>query len=272
MKSPYKLPLSLLALLLLLSTTLGCAQLLKLQGSQKPQDKGGTQLAVAVKADGAQLEQSIAQTMSVIQNRCDQLNIYCKLQRQNGDRLILRFSSSLDSQRVKSILLSEGMELREVVSDPSPAPFRRYSTQQEAATASPYNDVMPYLERSEGSGASAGSFVVVKHAPIIAGQDISHAEAVSNTGGAEDYQIVFRLKPEAAERFGRWTSANINNYIAIVLNKKVRSVAFIKSQITDSGEISGRFTKEQAEDTAKILMSGNLPAPLELLEENTYKP
>ena len=52
----------------------------------------------------------------------------------------------------------------------------------------------------------------------------------------------------------------------------MRSAAFIKSQITDTGVIGGRFSKQQAEDVALVLSTGNLPAPVELVEEGTYKP
>jgi preprotein translocase subunit SecD len=47
----------------------------------------------------------------------------------------------------------------------------------------------------------------------------------------------------------------------------VKSTAFIKSQIFDTGQITGRFSKEAAEDLAKILMSGPLPAAVKIVEE-----
>jgi len=57
-----------------------------------------------------------------------------------------------------------------------------------------------------------------------------------------------------------------------VLNEEVKSIAFIKSQITDSGQIDGRFTKQSAEDLAMTLRSGALPARLTYLEERTVGP
>jgi preprotein translocase subunit SecD len=84
--------------------------------------------------------------------------------------------------------------------------------------------------------------------------------------------VIFSLKPEGAARLQSWTRAHINSYIAIILNKEVRSIAYIRSEISDSGVITGRFTKQQAEDIAHVLVTGNLPAPLELVREGTYKP
>ncbi len=270
----HKLPTTLLILLLLLWMALACSYLPRLS---KPQDKGGFYLIFAVEADEAKLPQSIEQTMAVIQKRCDQLGIYCKLQSQSGDkanRIELRISSSMETARIKSILLAEGMELRAVVSPSSPAPIQRYSTKAEAVAAAGANaEVLPYLEEMEGTGVNTESFVIVERTPIVTGQDVSRAKAVAQqTGEADDYQIVFSLNPAGAQRFGTWTAENINRYLAIVLNKQVRSAPYIRSQITDSGEITGRFTKQQAEDIALVLMSGNLPATIELLEEGTYKP
>ena len=56
------------------------------------------------------------------------------------------------------------------------------------------------------------------------------------------------------------------NYIGVVLNGEVKSIAYIKSQIFDQGEISGRFTKQSAEDLALILRAGALPAPVKIIE------
>jgi preprotein translocase subunit SecD len=267
--------LSLLLALLLLGLSSACNRNRSDGHLFGPKDEGGIYLVIAVKADAAQLDQSIQQTIAVMQKRCKQLYVGCKLERQSGDKsnqIMLRISSPRNPERIKSVLLSEGMEIRAVVSPPSPAPVQTYTTRAEAATAAGTDkDVFPYQERKEGAGANAEKFVVVERTPIVAGQDISDAEATPY-GGDKDYLITFQLTPASAQRFGEWTGANINRYLAVVLNKTVRSVAYIKGQIFDKGQISGGFTEEEAEDIALILKSGNLPAPIEALEEGMYKP
>lgn len=91
-------------------------------------------------------------------------------------------------------------------------------------------------------------------------------------GGTDDYLIAFTLKPVAANRFGEWTDGNVGRYLAIVLNGAVRSAPYVKSRITDSGQITGSFTKQQAEDVALTLKSGSLPTPIEVVEEGGYEP
>jgi preprotein translocase subunit SecD len=60
--------------------------------------------------------------------------------------------------------------------------------------------------------------------------------------------------------------------LSIVLNNEVKSIARIESQIRDQGQITGSFTKRQAEDIALVLRSGALPAKMVYLEERTVGP
>jgi preprotein translocase subunit SecD len=113
---------------------------------------------------------------------------------------------------------------------------------------------------------------VVEYPSVVDGSELREANAVSRTGGDGDYQISFSFKPSGAQKFGEWTGKNIGNYMAVVLNGEVKSAAYIKSQIFDSGEISGRFTKASAEDLALTLKSGALPAKIEYQEERTVGP
>ena len=116
-------------------------------------------------------------------------------------------------------------------------------------------------------------WVVVETPAIIDGSELRNATAVpTQAGRSDDYEINFSLKKAGADKFGAWTGAHINEYMGVVLNDEVKSIAFIKSQIFDSGQITGRFTKQSAEDLALTLRSGALPAPIEYLEERTVGP
>jgi preprotein translocase subunit SecD len=115
-------------------------------------------------------------------------------------------------------------------------------------------------------------WVVLENPSVVDGSELRDAAAVSRTGSESDYQISFSFKPGGAQKFGEWTGKNIGNYMAVVLNDEVKSAAYIKSQIFDSGEISGRFTKATAEDLSLTLKSGALPAKIEYQEERTVGP
>ena len=69
------------------------------------------------------------------------------------------------------------------------------------------------------------------------------------------------------------TSKNVGRPFAIVLDNKVISAPRILSPITGgSGQISGRFTVEGANNLAILLRAGALPAKLTIVEERTVGP
>jgi preprotein translocase subunit SecD len=137
--------------------------------------------------------------------------------------------------------------------------------------------VLPYSERIEKTADANKQretrWVVVEVPAIIDGSELRNASAIPAQGGrADDYEINFSLKKSGADKFGAWTGSHTNEYMGVVLNGEVKSIAYIRSQIFDSGQITGRFTKQSAEDLALTLRSGALPAPIEYLEERTVGP
>ena len=56
------------------------------------------------------------------------------------------------------------------------------------------------------------------------------------------------------------------------MNNIVKSTPTIQAQITDRGQITGRFSKRPAEDLALALKSGALPAKAVYIEERTVGP
>jgi preprotein translocase subunit SecD len=242
-------------------------------GAFGPRDEGGVYMVLAVKAEPAAVEQAVRNTSMVIETRCAALGVYCRAERLGGEgsnRIRLRVSGARDFGRVKSVLLAEGrLELRPVVSPPSPSPIKFYPTREEAERAAGQkHDVAPYEEEE-----AAPVFLVVEREPVVSGSDLRSADAAPDAGsGGDNYTILFTLRPEGAARFGDWTGANVGRYLAIILNGKVRSTPYIKGPISDSGQITGNFGKAQAEEIALTLRSGHLPAPVEVLEEGAYKP
>ena len=179
-------------------------------------------------------------------------------------RLRVDLPDVADPLRLKNFIVARGsLQLAHVVSNPSPAPCQTYKTKDDAKSAlaaAQDRKTLPYPDHGEVK------WVVIDSTPIIEGRDLRTAAAVPDYGG-KDYQITFTLKPDAATKFGAWTAANINQYIGVVLNDEVKSIVFIRSQIFDTGQINGQFTKEMAEDLAQILMSGPLPAAIKIVEE-----
>jgi preprotein translocase subunit SecD len=208
---------------------------------------------------------------------------------QNSHELLLQMPGISDPEHVKQLLAGQShLELVHVVSPPSPAPAQSYMTKEEALASLnsggnvPANRrVLAYKEREDLTATTPDSstnapkpqkWVVIESPAIIDGIDLRTAQAIPERAGGDKYQISFSLKKNGADKFGAWTGANINEYMGVVLNDEVQSIAFIKSQIFDQGEITGNFTKEQGEGLALTLRSGALPAPIEYSEERTVGP
>lgn len=235
-------------------------------------------------------QQAVDQSLKIIESRINAFGVAEPTLQTHGatgsNQILLQMPGINDPERIKQLLVGESrLELAHVVTPPSPAPVQKYATKEEALASiggaeSTTRKVLPYSERDEPTTASGQtdtaqkpkSFVVVEYPPIINGSELRNAQAVTSRAGSDDYQIQFALKPAGAQKFGDWTGRNINEYMGVVLNDEVKSIAYIKSQITDSGEISGRFTKQSAEDLALTLRSGALPARIVYQEERTIGP
>lgn len=227
------------------------------------------------------------QAIAIIERRLSGTGVSNFQVKTDGDpsagRILLNLSTTPDHDRIVKLVTDEGkLELVAVISPPSPATVQTYVTKEEA-TASLTSDgtiptnrrVLPYTEREELSANTAGpstrKWVVVESPAIVNGNDLRDASAARSRGGGAEYDIQFSLTKSGADRFGTWTGSHINQYLGIVLNDEVKSIAFIKSQIFDQGEITGRFTRQSAEDLAMVLKSGALPARVLVVEEKFDK-
>ncbi|MEO5860740.1 MAG: hypothetical protein ABIR33_17545 [Pyrinomonadaceae bacterium] len=231
-------------------------------------NKSGTMFVVEVVQDGSYAAVSVERSVKVVQSRLNAVGIDGEVDQTGGNRFEVKIFGAADLEKVRRFLFTTyKLELKKVVSPPSPL-FQTYPDQEKAnAAASEEQQVLPYSEREVNDKPQ---YVIVEKVPIITGEEIRSAQAVSRTGSESDYQISFTLKRDGAEKFGDWTAKNINNYLAVVLDDKVASVAFIKSQISDAGEISGRFSKAMAEEIALALNSGYMPWKLKVIEEKPF--
>lgn len=233
-------------------------------------------------------EQSTDQAIQIIESRINAFGVKEPTIQKRGTsdsgEILLQMPGVDDPERVKNLIGEESrLALFKVVSPPNPNlatyPTREAALQTIGGAESNTRKVYEYVERDDSTAAGQApdpnqptQFIVVEYPPIIEGDELRDANAISQTGNEGDYQISFSLKPAGAAKFGEWTGRNINNYMAVVLNEKAKSVAFIQSQIFDQGQISGRFTQATADDLALTLKSGALPAQLEYLEERTVGP
>ncbi|MDX1617892.1 MAG: protein translocase subunit SecD [Balneolaceae bacterium] len=83
-------------------------------------------------------------------------------------------------------------------------------------------------------------------------------------------QVSMNMNSEGARRWARITGANIGKPIAIVLDGYVYSYPNVNTKISNGRSvIEGLGDVTEAEDLVNILLSGALPAPLDIIEERT---
>ena len=98
-------------------------------------------------------------------------------------------------------------------------------------------------------------YYLVSEYADVAGRDLR--DAYASIGDASQGVVVsFKLSPEGGRKFYDLTSKNIGKSLAAILDDRAISVAIINSAIQTDGQISGRFTQEQAKELAMLLKSG----------------
>jgi preprotein translocase subunit SecD len=106
---------------------------------------------------------------------------------------------------------------------------------------------------------------------VMTGKDLKTINVTKDQLGK--YQIAFTLSDNGAKIFATHTAANVNNYLTIVLDKKVISSPRIESAITSGqGVITGSFTADEANNFAVQLRYGSLPIPLKVVQTRIIGP
>ncbi|MBT9370348.1 protein translocase subunit SecDF [Rhizobium sp. CSW-27] len=206
------------------------------------------------------LSSAVTQSIEVVRRRVDELGTTEPLiQRQGDDRIIVQVPGLQDPQRLKALLnqtaklsfhlVDTSMPAQEALNGRPPASSEiLYSTDDPA---------VPYL---------------VERRALVSGENLVDAQASFNQQTNEPV-VTFRFDSRGAQRFAQATQQNVGRPFAIVLDDQVISAPVIREPIIGgSGQISGNFTVQGANDLAVLLRAGALPATLTVVEERTVGP
>jgi len=187
-----------------------------------------------------------------------------------ANQILVELPGESDPARVEEVIQSTAkLSIHAVTGGP-------YDTDQAAMQAN--GGVIPadsMLVRGVGSAGAPEMVWLVKRVSEVEGTDFRDAQPSQDQNGRPN--IRFNLTTEAGDRFYKYTEAHSSTSaspgsMAIVLDNKVREVASIQSAIRDSGEITGAFTQQQANDLSLMLRTGALPASISYLETRTVGP
>ena len=127
--------------------------------------------------------------------------------------------------------------------------------------------IYPSLDREGGEGT-----LLLRETPVVRGDELTGAQPAFDQRTNEPV-ISFTFNNAGARKFGNFTKDHVGRPFAIVLDDQVISAPVIREPILGgSGQISGNFTVESANQLAIQLRSGALPAKLTIVEERTVGP
>ena len=190
-----------------------------------------------------------------------------------GDNEILvQLPGEGDPTRAKAVIQAGGQLTLNRVADDQTYPSEAAALAAKGGVLAQGTILVPGKAYTQTGQPGQQVYYVLDRAPIVTGQDLRGASPSPSTNNPGQYEVRFQLSTAAAARFGPFTEANIGHGMAIVLDHQVYSAPTIQGRIDDSGEITGNFSQESAQDLALVLRAGALPASIKYLEERTVGP
>ena len=232
------------------------------QRSLQVTDAGGglIRLTVPQAAITDRIRQTIEQSIQIVERRVNQLGtVEPVIQRQGTDRILVQVPGLQDPTRLKELLgRTAKMEFRMVDTTVPP-------DQAQQGRVPPDSEVLM-------SASAPKTPYVIKKQVLVSGGDLTDAQPGFDQRSGEPI-VSFRFNTSGARKFAQATTENVGQPFAIVLDNEVISAPVIREPITGgSGQISGNFTVQAANDLAILLRAGALPAPLTVIEERTVGP
>jgi preprotein translocase subunit SecD len=212
-------------------------------------------------------------SIETIRERIDKLGVSEPVIQKYGlgqNQILVELPGVTSLERVEEIIQSTAkLSIHAVTGGP-------YDTDQAAMQAN--GGTIPadsMLVRGSGSAGAPDQVWLLKRVSEVEGEDFRDAQPGQDQNGRPN--IRFNLTTAAGDRFYKYTEAHTSSSatpgsMAIVLDNKVREVAGIQSAIRDSGEITGGFTQQQANDLSLMLRTGALPASITYTETRTVGP
>ncbi|PBC11934.1 protein translocase subunit SecDF [Mesorhizobium sp. WSM3859] len=203
---------------------------------------------------------ALSQAIEVVERRVNALGTTEPIvQRQGDDRILVQVPGLQNPQRLKDIIGQTAKLTFQMVDTSVPVQdaLKNRPPPGDSILYSQDDPPVPYL---------------VENRVIVSGEDLSNATPTYNSQTNEPV-VSFAFNSRGATRFGQATQQNVGKPFAIVLDNQVISAPVIREPILGgSGQISGNFTAESANDLAVLLRAGALPAKLTIIEERTVGP
>ena len=203
---------------------------------------------------------AVNQSLEIVRRRIDELGTKePSIQKQGSSRIIIQLPGLDDPERIKSLLGKTAKLTFQLV--------------DQSVSYDPNNPKkVPIGSEILESDENPEFKYIIKKRIMVGGENLVDAQPGFDPQSNEPV-VNFRFDRIGAKKFGKVTKDNVGKPFAIVLDDKVISAPVIRDAILGgSGQISGGFNAEEANDLSILLRAGALPAPLIILEERSVGP
>jgi preprotein translocase subunit SecD len=202
------------------------------------------------------IRQVVDQSVEIIGKRVNQLGLVePSIQRQGNDRILVQVPGLGDPQ-----------QLLDILGKTAKLTFRLVDTSMSAEQAL-QGRPPPESEIVYGSKAENKQPYLLEKRVIVSGEELTDAQPGFDQRSSEPI-VSFKFNTAGARKFGQVTQENVGRLFAIVLDDEVISAPQIREPILGgSGQISGSFTVESANNLAILLRARPLPAKLTVIEQ-----
>ncbi|MBE3068191.1 MAG: protein translocase subunit SecD, partial [Chloroflexi bacterium] len=241
--------------------------------------RGGLQvlLEADLPADATISSDDLNVTRQILESRANALGVSeVVMQVAPPRRIVAEFPGLQDPEQVIASLQQTGLlEFVDIGSTPVTegtiiqTDFGTSSTST-TTTETPTNTPTTDPSATPAPTATPAATPTIYHT-VLTGAALSAVSVQAASLGGFDIATTF--KSEAATIFSDYTGSHVNQYMAIVLDKRVISSLIIKSKIPDGqGVIQGKFTQDSANTLAIQLRYGSLPVPIKVVQSQSVGP
>jgi len=226
----------------------------------------------------AERDDAVKRVLEILNTRIDRFGVTEPLiRRDEANRIVLEMPGVADPDRINRYIVGKGSLTFHIVDQPALELMRSSDKPNiidwiaaDGTIMQP--DFLPkgtqlvgVFQKDDYGVDQMKGYTVIKSEVSLDGNSIRDAQVTSDqlTGRP---QVHFLLTAEGGDQFFKVTSQNVNEWLAVVLDERVKAQARIEEAIRDSVSVSG-FERQEADDLAVVLRTGALPVPLNIINQ-----
>ncbi len=214
---------------------------------------------------------ALESALEVINNRIDTFGVAePQIRRQLDDSILIDLPGEADPERVNSFLMGRGSLGFHIVDDASTQAVRDYvkaggkvvkgRPEDESLLPEGLSALGYYVKDNYGIDQFQ-DWIVVSEEPGLDGLHIVEARPETDPNTLQPI-VTFRLDAEGTTIFRNLTAENVDKFMAVVLDDKIKAYARITEAIPGGSVRVTGFDYAEANDLAVVLRTGSLPVQL----------